>query len=90
MFNPGWHACQDIRYLVMVSEMIIRCAIERKEKRGSQWRLDHDELVDEYSNINFISKKGPQGEVEIERREIPPIPDHLAELLEQSQKGVKV
>jgi succinate dehydrogenase / fumarate reductase flavoprotein subunit len=90
LFNPGWHTAQDIRYLVQVSELIVRCAIERKEKRGSQWRLDHDELVEEYGNINFISKKGPQGEVEIERREIPPIPDHLAELLDQSAKGAKV
>ncbi len=90
LFNPGWHAAQDIRYLVQVSELIVRCAIERKEKRGSQWRLDHDELVEEYGSINFIAKKGSQGEVEIERREIPPIPDHLAELLDQSAKGAKV
>jgi succinate dehydrogenase / fumarate reductase, flavoprotein subunit len=90
LFNPGWHAAQDIKYLVQVSELIVRCAIERKEKRGSQWRLDHDELVEEYGNINFVSKKGSQGEVEIERREIPPLPDHLAELLEESAKGAKV
>ncbi|WP_119065469.1 FAD-binding protein [Rubrobacter indicoceani] len=90
MFNPGWHACQDIRYLVDVSEMIIRCALERKEKRGSQWRLDYEELTEEYGGVNFISKRGPQGEVEIERREIPPMPDHLAELLDQAKNGVKV
>lgn len=90
MFNPGWHACQDIRYLVDVSEMIIRCAIERKEKRGSQWRLDYEELTEEYGRVNFISRRGPQGEVEIERREIPPMPDHLAELLDQAKNGVKV
>ncbi len=90
LFNPGWHTAQDIKYLVKVSELIVRCAIERKEKRGSQWRLDHDELLEEYGNINFISKKDPQGEVEIERREIPPLPDHLSELLDQSAKGAKV
>lgn len=90
LFNPGWHTAQDIQYLVQVSELIVRCAIERKEKRGSQWRLDHDELVEEYGNINFITKKGPHGEVEIERREIPPLPGHLAELLDQSAKGAKV
>ena len=90
LFNPGWHTAQDIKYLVQVSELIVRCAIERKEKRGSQWRLDHDELVDEYGSINFITKKGPQGEVEIERREIPPMPGHLSELLDESAKGAKV
>lgn len=90
LFNPGWHTAQDIKYLVQVSELIVRCAIERKEKRGSQWRLDHDELVEEYGRINFITKKGPRGEVEIERREMPPMPDHLSELLDQSAKGAKV
>jgi succinate dehydrogenase / fumarate reductase, flavoprotein subunit len=71
LFNPGWHTAQDVRYLVQISEIIIRTALERKERRGAQWRLDFD---------------GPdEGEVGIERREIPPMPEHLASLVEEAK-----
>jgi succinate dehydrogenase / fumarate reductase flavoprotein subunit len=82
LFNPGWHTAQDIRYLVQISEIIIRTALERKERRGAQWRLDYDGPDDELGKINFIVKKNEQGEIGIERREIPPIPEHLAELFD--------
>ena len=82
LFNPGWHTAQDVRYLVQISEIIIRTALERKERRGAQWRLDFDGPDDELGKINFIVKKDEQGEVGIERREIPPMPEHLSELLE--------
>ena len=82
LFNPGWHTAQDIRYLVQISEIIIRTALERKERRGAQWRLDYDGPDDELGKINFIVKKTERGEVGIERREIPPMPGHLAELFD--------
>ncbi|MDQ4126769.1 MAG: FAD-dependent oxidoreductase [Actinomycetota bacterium] len=82
LFNPGWHTAQDVRYLVQISEIIIRTALERKERRGAQWRLDFDGPDDELGKINFIVKKDEQGEVGIERREIPPMPQHLAELVD--------
>jgi succinate dehydrogenase / fumarate reductase flavoprotein subunit len=82
LFNPGWHTAQDVRYLVQISEIIIRTALERKERRGAQWRLDFDGPDDELGKINFIVKKDEQGEVGIERREIPPMPDRLRELVE--------
>ncbi len=71
-----------MRYLVQISEIIIRTALERKERRGAQWRLDFDGPDEELGRLNFIVKKDEQGEVGIERREIPPMPQHLAELIE--------
>jgi succinate dehydrogenase / fumarate reductase flavoprotein subunit len=82
LFNPGWHTAQDVRYLVQISEIIIRTALERKERRGAQWRLDFDGPDDELGKLNFIVKKDDQGEIGIERREIPPMPQHLSELIE--------
>jgi succinate dehydrogenase / fumarate reductase, flavoprotein subunit len=82
LFNPGWHTAQDIRYLIQISEIILRTAIERTERRGAQWRLDYDGPDDELGKINFIVKKDQQGEVGIERREIEPLPEHLASLIE--------
>ncbi|HEX2742096.1 MAG TPA: FAD-dependent oxidoreductase [Rubrobacter sp.] len=85
LFNPGWHTAQDVRYLIQISEIIVRTALERKERRGAQWRLDFDGLDEELGKINFIVKKDEQGEVGIERREIPPMPEHLASLLEEEK-----
>ncbi len=81
LFNPGWHTAQDVRYLVQISEIIVRTALERTERRGAQWRLDYDGPDDELGNLNFVVSKDEQGEVGIERREKRPMPDHLAELI---------
>lgn len=85
LFNPGWHTAQDIRYLVQISEIILRTAMERTERRGAQWRLDYDGPDEELGKLNFIVNKDGQGEVGIEKREIPPMPEHLASLLEQEK-----
>ena len=85
LFNPGWHTAQDVRYLVQISEIILRTALERKERRGAQWRLDYDGPDEELGGLNFIVSKDGQGEVGIERREIPPMPKHLAALIEEEK-----
>ena len=83
LFNPGWHAAQDVRYLAQISEIILRTALERKERRGAQWRLDFDGPDEELGKINFIVTKDEQGEVGIERRDIPPMPEHLSRLFDE-------
>ena len=37
----------ELRNLVMVSEMIVRCAMQRKESRGLHYTLDYPELSSE-------------------------------------------
>jgi succinate dehydrogenase / fumarate reductase flavoprotein subunit len=85
LFNPGWHTAQDIRYLIQISEIILRTALERTERRGAQWRLDYDGPDEELGKINFIVTKDGQGEIGIERREIPPMPEHLSSLFQEEK-----
>jgi succinate dehydrogenase flavoprotein subunit len=85
LFNPGWHASQDIYNMILVSEIILRCALERKERRGAQWRLDYDGPDEELGKVNFIVKRDAQREVGIEKREIAPMPEHLANLFEKEK-----
>jgi succinate dehydrogenase flavoprotein subunit len=86
LFNPGWHTSMDIYHLVQVSEIILRCALERTERRGAQWRLDYDGPDEELGGLNFIVRKDQRGEVDLERREIQPMPEHLSQLFEEEAK----
>jgi succinate dehydrogenase / fumarate reductase flavoprotein subunit len=88
LFNPGWHASQDVYHMIQVSEIILRCALERKEQRGAQWRLDYEGMDEELGKVNLIVTKDEQGEIGIEKREIPPMPEHLAELFEEEEAAV--
>jgi succinate dehydrogenase / fumarate reductase flavoprotein subunit len=86
LFNPGWHAAMDVYHLLQVSEIILRTALERTERRGAQWRLDYDGPDEELGGLNLIVKKDLQNEVGIERKEIRPMPEHLSQLFEEEAK----
>ena len=86
LFNPGWHAAMDVYHLIQVSEIILRTALERTERRGAQWRLDYDGPDEELGGLNLIVKKDLQNEVGIERKEIRPMPEHLSQLFEKEAK----
>ena len=81
MFNPGWHACRDQRYMVEITEAMIRAGIERKESRGSHWRLDHLDLDPEWGKVNIVCTL-KDGEVHLEKRPAEPVPPELAALID--------
>jgi succinate dehydrogenase / fumarate reductase, flavoprotein subunit len=40
-YNPGWHLSHDIQNMILTSEVVARCALQRTESRGGHTRLDH-------------------------------------------------
>ena len=82
-YNPGWHTALDMKHLLTVSEAIALSARERKESRGAHSRLDHLEKDPAWSTFNHIVRKGPDGEMIVERRDIPPIPQELQTIIEE-------
>src|SRR5579863_1937090 len=82
-YNAGWHTALDLQNLIVVSEMIARAALERKESRGAQFRDDYPTKSDEYGGFNIVVSKGAAGEVQLRREPIPPMPEELKRIIQE-------
>jgi succinate dehydrogenase / fumarate reductase flavoprotein subunit len=82
-YNPGWHTALDLNNLLTVSEAITRSALERKESRGGHFRDDYPDKDPEFGTFNFTVRKGPDGEMQLSREPIPPMPEHLTAVIEE-------
>jgi len=79
LYNPGWHACRDVRFMLTQCEAILRAAIERKESRGAHWRLDFPDQDPEWGRKNIIVKRTDTG-MAVATSPVPPMPPELARL----------
>ena len=84
-YNPGWHTAIDLPNLLLVSEAIARCAIERKESRGGHFRDDFPEKDPAYAGFNLVVSKGDDGEMKLTRRPLPPMPAELQQIIEENK-----
>ena len=66
-YNPGWHAALDLPNLLLVSEAVTRCAIERRESRGGHFREDCPDKDPAFGKTNIIVRKGRDGRMELVR-----------------------
>ncbi len=84
-FNPGWHAARDVRFMLRTSEIIVRCALERQESRGAQWRLDYPNREDAtWGKLNLIASKDGDA-VKIVHRPLAEMPAELKALFEEGK-----
>jgi succinate dehydrogenase / fumarate reductase flavoprotein subunit len=88
-YNPGWHTTRDIRNMLTVSEIIVRCALERKESRGAQWRLDFPDPDPEWGKKMLIATKDANSQVDITTMQLPEMPPELAALFEAANADKK-
>jgi len=82
-YNAGWHTALDLRNLLTVSEIVAKAALERKESRGAHFRDDFPAKNDEAGKFNIVARKGPNGEVQLTREPIPPMPQELQQIIEE-------
>jgi succinate dehydrogenase / fumarate reductase flavoprotein subunit len=82
-YNPGWHTALDLKNLLTVSEALTRCAMERKESRGGHFRDDYPDKDPAYATFNFVVQKNRDGGMDLRREPIPPMPAHLAAVIEE-------
>lgn len=82
-YNPGWHTAIDLHCMLTVSESIARCALERKESRGAQFRDDYPQKSAECGTFNLLTKKAADGSMEVRRRPVVPMREDLKAIVER-------
>ncbi|HET9000344.1 MAG TPA: FAD-binding protein [bacterium] len=82
LFNPGWHACRDVRFMLTLCEAIFRSAIERQESRGAHWRLDYPNQDPQWGTLNVVVYR--DGKMKATTRPVPQMPLDLARLIQQT------
>jgi succinate dehydrogenase / fumarate reductase flavoprotein subunit len=84
-YHAGWHTALDLRNLLSVSEAVARSAIERKESRGGHFREDYPDKIADFGTVNIMVKQGSRGELQLSRVPLPPMPDHLKQVIEEQK-----
>jgi succinate dehydrogenase / fumarate reductase flavoprotein subunit len=82
-YNSGWHTALDLGPLLTVSEIVTRAALERKESRGAHFRDDFPAKDEAFGKFNIVVGKGAEGEVQLTREPIPPMPAELQEIIQE-------
>jgi succinate dehydrogenase / fumarate reductase flavoprotein subunit len=84
-YNPGWHTALDLQNLLIVSEIVARAALERKESRGGHFRDDFPEKDPRYGKFNIVVRRGPNGEMQVTREPIPEMREDLRKIVEANK-----
>ena len=84
VLNPGWHTCRDVEFMLTISEAIVHCAIERKESRGSQWRIDFPDKSEDLGKVNFVTSRAGDA-MKVASVTLDRLPDDRARLLAKSR-----
>src|SRR5215475_4620902 len=82
-YNNGWHTSFDVPNMLLISEALTHAAILRKESRGAQFREDFPDKNAEWGRYNIIVRQGAEGEMQIEKRAIAPMPEELKAVIQE-------
>jgi len=67
-----------MRSLLVTAEAVARAALIRQESRGAHTRIDYEGERDEWLKVNVVSRKGKDGQMEVEKVDRPPPPAYLS------------
>jgi succinate dehydrogenase / fumarate reductase flavoprotein subunit len=73
----------DLDSLLIVSEAVTRAALLRKESRGAQFREDFPGKDAEWGKYNIVVKRSGDGQMQVEKRSLAPMPDELKAVVEE-------
>jgi succinate dehydrogenase / fumarate reductase flavoprotein subunit len=81
-YNPGWHTALDLQHLLTVSEAIVTGALARTESRGGHFRDDYPAKDDTLGRYNLVTRRRPDGGMELVKETIPPLRADLRQIVE--------
>ena len=84
-YNPGWHTALDLHNLLTVCEAITRAALARKESRGGHFRDDYPDRDARFGTFNYVARKGPDNQMQLEEATIPVMPEELQQIIKEMQ-----
>ena len=84
-YHTGWHTALDLRNLLIVSEAITLSAIDRKESRGGHFRQDYSDKAAAFSKLNIVTKKGPDGSMQVSHIPLQEMPPELKQVIEDNK-----
>ena len=85
MYNPGWHLCKDLQSMLIVSEAIALCALQREESRGAHSRVDFPEYDEKWGKVNSVISK-ENGNLKISTSPLPEMPAELKSIVDGGYK----
>ena len=85
MYNPGWHMAYDLQNMILYSEAIAKCALQRKESRGAHSRIDYPNTDPECGKWNNVCKKGSSEEMIVEKIPHEDMPQELKKMFEEKE-----
>ncbi len=69
----------------MISEIITRAAIERKESRGAHFRDDFPDKSDEWAKYNLRVARTRTDSRKLERVPVVPLTDEMKQVIEENK-----
>jgi succinate dehydrogenase/fumarate reductase flavoprotein subunit len=84
-YNPGWHQVLDLNNLLICAEALTKGATMRRESRGGHMRIDYPDTLPEEGKWNNILRRGEDGQMVLEKRALPIMPEDLKALVEDKK-----
>jgi succinate dehydrogenase / fumarate reductase flavoprotein subunit len=84
-YNPGWHTALDLHNMLVCSEAIAMCALERKESRGGHFRDDYPDKDPSFAKFNLVVSKGLDGLPRLRREPVKELTDELKQVIEENK-----
>ena len=86
IYNPGWHLCKDLKSMLIVSEALARCALQREESRGAHSRVDFPDYDEEkWGKVNSVISKD-NGNMKISTSPLAQMPAELKSIVDGGYK----
>jgi len=80
-FNPGFHLALDLDNMLLVSEAMARCALQREESRGGHTREDFPKMDPTWRQVNSIATWSGSN-MNVVKEPLAPMPKELASLFD--------